>query len=354
MQPELGIIEGFYGPSWTWDDRKRLVSRLAPHGYGFYLYAPKLDQTLRNRWRDPFTADETQALADFSAYCRTAGVRFGVGLSPVGAVSDFGPSSRDALQRKLMCLDELGIKELALLFDDVRNDFPDLAARQADLAHWARDRTRAERMILCPSYYADDPMLDALFGPRPDQYLEQLGMGLETHIDIFWAGKEVCSSEISPDHLQDITARLQRKPFLWDNYPVNDGQRMCGHLHLRGFSGRSAAIGQYITAHGINPALQPALSCIPALTLESLYREGEAYREDVATQQAMIGLLGERLATLVYEDLPLLQDLGLEALTHDKHRLRRRYQAFEHPCAREIVAWLDGAYQMSEDVVPTQ
>ena len=53
MAVELGIIEGFYGPLWSWKQRRQLVQRLAPHGYGFYLYAPKADAFLRRRWQEP-------------------------------------------------------------------------------------------------------------------------------------------------------------------------------------------------------------------------------------------------------------------------------------------------------------
>ena len=50
--------------------------------------------------------------------------------------------------------------------------------------------------------------------------------------------------------------------------------RMSQHLHLRAFTGRPAAIGQHLAAHGINPASQPVLSRIPALTLAESYAHG--------------------------------------------------------------------------------
>ena len=53
MATTLGIIEGFYGPMWTWQERRQLVRTLAPHGYGFYLYAPKADVFLRRKWQQP-------------------------------------------------------------------------------------------------------------------------------------------------------------------------------------------------------------------------------------------------------------------------------------------------------------
>ena len=45
-----GLIEGFYGKPWTWDDRDGCVSFLCENGYRFYIYAPKTDPYLREKW----------------------------------------------------------------------------------------------------------------------------------------------------------------------------------------------------------------------------------------------------------------------------------------------------------------
>lgn len=348
MTTELGIIEGFYGPLWRWDERKQVVARLAPAGYRFYLYAPKSDATLREGWRRRVPASHRADLTTFATTCRRAGMRFGMGLSPIGVLENFDKAARLALERRLGLLDEIGIEDLAILFDDVRFDLPDLAARQVDLVHWCRERSGAGRVLLCPSYYTDDPVLDRLFGPRPDLYLETLGELLDPAIEVFWAGAEVCAREFSPGQLEAVSRRLGRRPFLWDNYPVNDGKRMCTHLHLRGFTGRPAAIVPHIAAHGINPALQPTLSCIPALTLAESYRRGKDYCYMEATRNAMTAILGSPLATALLEDLSLVQDAGLENLGDDNERLRRRYAGFDHPGAREVLRWLEGAYAATE------
>lgn len=349
VTPELGIIEGFYMPEgvapWSWHQRRELVSSLAPAGYGFYLYAPKADASLRARWREPFTREALSRLSDFAAHCRQAGVRFGVGLSPLGALERFDDVTRNVLEDKLAALDQVGIEDLALLFDDAPMEGDSPGRDQAQLAHWVRERSGAQRLLVCPSYYANDPMLDRLYGPRPADYLDQLGAHLDPGIEVFWAGEEVCSRDIRPGHIREVAWRLRRKPFLWDNYPVNDGPRMSGHLHLRGFTGRSAGLAGELAGHGINPALQPGLSAIPALTLPVLYQQGESYGYAVATRQAMVTVLGETLAALVEEDLELLEDAGLASLEAERERLKARYTPFSHPCAREILAWLDGAYR---------
>ncbi len=355
MTPELGLVEGFYGRNWSWDERRAVMRTLAPLGYSFYLYAPKGDALLRRQWREPYPEETAGQLSRFAADCCAAGVRFGIGLSPYEIWSQFDGDARAALTDRLALFADLGVEDVGLLFDDMQGDRPDLAERQADVVAFAADRLRDTRLIVCPSYYSDDPVLDRVFGRRPEAYLETLGRLLAPEVEIFWTGEEVCSREFSPGHLQRVATQLGRKPFLWDNYPVNDGPRMSPHLHLRGFTGRPASIGAHVAAHAINPALQPMLSCIPALTLAMSYTEGDAYEYGAAFYEAATRVAGPEIAAMLQGDLLGLQDAGLGGMTEErKGRLRAKYAVIDHPCAREVVEWLDGGYGVSAEEVATQ
>lgn len=355
MTPELGVIEGFFGKPYTWDERAGMVRALAPAGYGFYLYAPKADAHLRRRWREPYGDADLAHLAAFAQTCRDAGVRFGVGLSPYQLFDDFNAEARVDLAAKLDQLSALGLADLGVFFDDMKGDRPDLAARQVEIVDWIAARTRADRLIVCPSYYTDDPVLDRVFGQRPANYLQDLGAGLDPAIALMWTGEEVCARAFSPGHLARVTDEMRRKPFLWDNYPVNDGPRMSRHLHLRAFTGRPASIAPHITAHAINTASQAVLSQIPALSLAESYAQGEAYEYGAAFRRAAQTVLGAELADAVERNLLLLEDTGLAGLDDErKTRLRARFAAFDHPAAREIVSWLDGGYAIGADELQTQ
>lgn len=355
MTPELGIIEGFFGRPYSWDARAEMVRALGPAGYGFYLYAPKADAFLRKRWREPYPEAELAALAAFAAVCRESGVRFGVGLSPFELYRAFDGPAQHALAGKLAQLVELGLDDLGVFFDDMRGDLPDLAARQAEIVRWIAERAGGARLIVCPSYYSDDPVLDRVFGQRPPRYLEDLGAGLDPAIQLMWTGEEVVSRAYSPGHLARVAEQMGRLPFLWDNYPVNDGPRMSRHLHLRAFTGRPASIGPCVSAHGINTASQPVLSRIPALTLVDSYRQGEAYEYAAAFRRAARAVLGPDLADAVERNLLTLEDGGLLDMdAARKAALRERFSAFDHPAAREILDWLDGAYAIGADELQTQ
>ena len=354
MSPQLGIIEGFFGRPWSWADRADAVRFLRPHGFSFYLYAPKADPWLRRRWQEPHPPAELDKLVEFREVCRAQNVRFGIGLTPFELHLHAGRGWQEALTARLASLAVLKPDDLAILFDDMRGDVPELAERQAAIVHFAAERGVAQRILSCPSYYSDDPILDVAFGARPDFYLEQLGRLLDPAIELFWTGPEVAAREFTPGHLARVAGQLGRKPFLWDNYPVNDGSRMSQHLHLRGVTGRPAAIAPHIAGHGVNPASQPLLSRIPLLTLAESYRAGESYDYLAAFGRAAREILGEQLAQRVAKDLLTLQDRGLDRLGERKAALLARYAAFDHPAAREICLWLEGYWTVSDELVQTQ
>lgn len=345
--PFLGLIEGFFGRSWSWQERSDYAAFLAGAGYRFYIYAPKSDSHLRKHWQQDWPAAECNALRHLREDYRGHGVQFGIGLSPYEIYRNPDRDQRAALTQKLARIDELEPDILCLLFDDMRGDLPNLAQIQCDLVKQAADTSRAQRIIFCPTYYSFDPVLEKVFGERPRDYWQHLGLGLDKQIDIFWTGPKVCSTEYPTSHLQDVSALLARKPFLWDNYPVNDGAVKSKLLHLRAFGESCAQLAPHIAGHAVNPMNQPWLSRIPLLSLPLAYQDSGAYSSQRAFADACAHLCSPALADALTEDVGLFQDLGLGHLD-DKQRqhLLKRYKKWAHdqPCAREVCDWLAGLY----------
>jgi hyaluronoglucosaminidase len=350
----LGIIEGFFGRPWSWDERRKVIETLYPHGYQFYHYAPKADPYLRRRWTEPHPLEEANQIKNFAGFCKDLGVDFGVGLSPYEAFNDFNAELAQSFVNRVEDLASLGITDLGIFFDDMHVDLPDLAARQIEIVHLARDTAPHLNLNITPSFYSDDPVLERVFGPCPPNYLVDLGKGLDPSIDVYWTGEEVCSREISPGHLARIASLLGRKPLLWDNYPVNDGPRMSQFLHIRGFSGRPASLSGHIAGHAINPASQPTLSCIPAITLARSYQLGEDYCYGAEGFAASCDILGQELGAMLRADLLSFQDMGLLRLDTRIPALIERYSGIDHHGAHEIVAWLSGEYAITGEQVQTQ
>ena len=345
-----GVIEGFFGRQWSWEDRRRYATFLRDHGFGFYVYAPKGDRIIREDWPDPWPEQTFESLLELGETYRSTGLAWGIGLNLFELHCRYDEEAVRALERKVRYLNRLQPDILAILFDDMTGEIDEIARIQVEVVDRAAALTTATTVVFCPTYYSDSPSLDRLFGERPPDYLESLGRSLDPEVHVFWTGPEVCSEAYPIEHLQSVGERLGRKPFLWDNYPVNDSERMCRHLHLRGFENRPRTMVDWISGHAVNPMNQAWLSRIPLATLGASYREGEAYDPAIAFGRAARALLGDDFAACLEEDLALFQDQGLDAISgQDRERLIRRYDGFDTPYNREIIGWLKGDYPYALD-----
>ena len=275
----LGVIEGMYGAFWTMEDRRSFIPWLKSRGYDFYIYAPKGDSCLRRQWFREYPPGYLESLRDLAARARSIGLSFGIGFTPLNAVSmDSGTcppelrASGAAGEEHVLRLVSARIRELfetvapdivAVLFDDLRIDSREAGKTQNRILR----RILAElpenvRIITCPSFYSLDPILEKIFGKMPETYFEDFARDLPARADIFWTGDRVMSSGYSLASLERARDIIGRKPFIWDNYPVNDGQRTSGHLYLASPENRTDLVSG---ARGvaINPMKEHWLSRIP-------------------------------------------------------------------------------------------
>lgn len=343
---DVGVIEGFFGNTWSWDERASYADFLRELGFAFYIYTPKDDRYLRQDWRKPWpeeTMAEASALA--RAY-RDAGLSFGLGFSPFELHLDTRPGDNDALQAKVAQLNAVGPDILCIQFDDMRGDAPGLADQQMATIDDICGASTARRFIACPTYYSLDPALERVFGAMPENYLSDFGRLLDPAIDIFWTGPAVCSRDYPANHLVQVAELLRRKPFLWDNYPVNDSASMAPFLHLGPFRDRPAAMLDLIGGHAVNPMNQPWLSRIPIRTLSDSYAQGDGYDPDASFEAACVDLCGDALGRHLVSDLALFQRIGLEKMTsEERDAARERYAAHrDDPYADEVLRWLAGGY----------
>ncbi|MGI9284072.1 MAG: beta-N-acetylglucosaminidase domain-containing protein [Pseudomonadales bacterium] len=341
----LGVIEGFYGKMWTDEARLKLFEFLAAESFNSFVYAPKAARKLRGGWAEPFTDTELLALQEQSEACSVLGICWGVGLSPLGAVAQFDHSAAKFLSTKLEQINSLNPALLCILFDDMHCEFANLAQRQLAIVEHIQQHTTTPHLIVCPTYYSHDPVLEKVFGARPASYWRDLGAGLSADVDVFWTGNQVCSTSIMRDDLQVIAQQLQRHPVIWDNYPVNDGEKASNFLNVRPFQQRDFRLPETARGHFSNPMNQCALSKIALHSLPRLYAEKQHYDAESALNSALAQLQDARLASYLREDVPLFCDQGLNCLDAGaRQRLLKRYAQFNVDCCAEITGWLNGDY----------
>ena len=159
-----GVIEGFYGRTWSHRTRLAYADYLQRAGLNTFIYCPKGDPYLRRRWQQDWPRPQWQELVQLSSHYRARGLYWGVGLSPFELYRDYGERQRAQLERKVARLGELEAPLLAILFDDMPGDLDALASRQAEIVADVCQWLPQTRILVCPTYYSFDPVLEKHFG----------------------------------------------------------------------------------------------------------------------------------------------------------------------------------------------
>ncbi|WP_424952519.1 beta-N-acetylglucosaminidase domain-containing protein [Deinococcus sp.] len=250
----LGVIEGFYGRPWTPAQRRRLYGWMASWGMNTYLYAPKDDLWHRARWRDPYPLREQEVLASLASDARSHSVRFVYALAP-GLDFDWGaPRDQKALLGKVASLTALGVRDFALLFDDIpcRPDRAAQAKEQVQATHHVQRFLDAQGpggpLLFCPTEYCAERAVPTV---TASPYLKLLGEQLDPRIEVFWTGPQVVSPQISAESLREVARVLRRRPLLWDNYYASDYTSR--RLHLGPYGGRPLELRTEVSGILCNP-----------------------------------------------------------------------------------------------------
>jgi hyaluronoglucosaminidase len=342
---KTGVVEGFFGPQWPMKDRKSYAEFLARYGGDFYIYAPKQDPHLRKKWREDWDQSYLNMLKDLVNTFHRSGIKFGVGFSPFGLGTTLIPQDIEFLYGKLQILNSLGVDILGLFFDDMpTND--NLAQTQIEALAVIK-KTFLQKIIFCPSYYTPDPILDKVFGKRPENYLNEIAEGVPQDVSIAWTGPKVISPLIDEDHLIEVSKLLKRKPFIWENLFANDGPKNCKFLKLKPFTGRDDKAFSQTEAFGFNLMNQPQLSKIVYLASKFVL---EGQESEQAFEKALTELCSDKFKKIVLEYRDLFLNVGLDNIDAEKKEfLISDLKLMSDPGASEIRDWLENKYQVGSE-----
>ncbi len=256
----FGLIEGFYGPPWSWAARSEVLRFGHDRGLDLYLYGPKDDPLHRERWRDRYPTSE---LDGFAALVADDTMQVGFAISPGLSIDVSSTEDRVALAAKVDQVLDVGITTVALLLDDIPVR-PGLGPEHAELTSWLHDHLAGRAsLILVPTEYA---------GTEPSAYLDALARGVPDDVPIGWTGRRVVVDEIT---VAEAAARAEalggRAPYVWDNYPVNDSL-MADRLFLGPLRGREAGLVDVCSGYVANPMVQPRASMLPLASMAAWVR----------------------------------------------------------------------------------
>ena len=208
-----GFIEGFYNRKPKEND------------YGFknsnithYIYAPKEDAYIRQKWRIQDKSLEARSIPKNIAQVYT--------LSPGADFERKSKKDLNLLLSKFNFAIDKGFSEVGLLFDDIdinnigiESDDKDLGKFHGELISEVITKLGLSNGWFCPSIYCES---FSKKGIQNDKYLEGVSETINNDLFFLWTGPKVISDFISQDHLKELAQVIKNPVVIWDNFYAND------------------------------------------------------------------------------------------------------------------------------------
>jgi len=224
-----GYIEGYYGRLLSWESRKLIIKSLSKNKMNTYFYAPKEDVCHRMHWREKYGKKWRFHFRDFIKFSKKKDINVIAGIAPGldfnfkelqnncinHETSDFG-----LLLKKAKLLLEDGASSIALMLDDIPNDFKrkfgiDISegTYHSILANKLSTKL-GQNIFFVPRVYADELIKEDPF------YLRDLSKTLNPEIKVLYCGKNVVAKTYK--NYQRIKKILSNEIIIWDNFYAND------------------------------------------------------------------------------------------------------------------------------------
>ena len=243
-----GTVEGFYGTPWSFDHRMRQIDFYGLNKLNTYIYGPKDDPYHSSpNWRKPYPEEEAVQLKKLIDRSEMNHVDFVWAVHP-GKDIKWNDEDRAALLHKFELMYDLGIRSYAVFFDDISGEGTN-PSQQAGLLNFLHTKfvsvkKDVQPLIMCPTEYNKG------WSNVEGGYLATLGKELDPSIRIMWTGNSVVS-DISTETMEWINNQIQRKAFIWWNFPVSDYVR--NHLLMGPTYGNGQDIDTMISGFVSNP-----------------------------------------------------------------------------------------------------
>ena len=225
----IGYIEGYYGRLLSWKNRKLIIKSLHKNKMNTYFYAPKEDVFHRLCWRKQYCEKWRLSFQKFTQLSQKNNISVIAGIAP-GLDFNFKElhdvsinnekSDFELLFKKAKQLLEDGATSIALMLDDIPNDFKNKFGADISegtyhgiLANKLSHKLR-QNIFFVPRIYADELICD------DPNYLKDLRKILSPKIKVFYCGKNVVAKTYK--NYRKIKEFLPNEIIIWDNFYAND------------------------------------------------------------------------------------------------------------------------------------
>ncbi|WP_030810250.1 beta-N-acetylglucosaminidase domain-containing protein, partial [Streptomyces sp. NRRL S-337] len=303
--PLRGVIEGFYGTPWSHRARLDQLDFYGAHKMNTYVYSPKDDAYLREKWRDPYPADRLGQLKELVDRARARHVDFTYALSPGLSVCYSSDADLKALTAKFQTLWDIGVRDFAVPLDDISYTHWNCAADQDRFGTGGGAAGAAQAHLLNrvnQDFIAGHPGARPLemvpteyYDVKPTPYKKALATQLDKNVVVEWTGVGVIAPAMTVAQAQQAREVFGHPILTWDNYPVND--YVTSRLLLGPFNGREQGLPGELAGITANPMIQPAASKIALYTVADYAWNDKAYDARTSWGAAIDELAGRDAGT---------------------------------------------------------
>lgn len=293
-----GVIEGFYGKPWRHEERLRGLNFFAAHNMNYFILAPKDDPWQRFDWHTPFNQNFLDRTRELVERARDVGIEIAVCISPGLTVRYSDKTDSEALMVRYRQLASIGVTQFGLLLDDIpwelqfdedKRRYSSIAQAHGDFANRIFDAISTEipgsQLFTCPLQY---------HGRGHESYIKEFGNALRKEIDLMWTGRQICSEYLESVDARYFREQTSKKPFYWDNYPVND-VAMIHQLHVGPIEKRDRDLGEYSAGLVANPMEKFELSLISLATIGDYLWDSKNYDSGSSWNRALEFLVRENV-----------------------------------------------------------
>ncbi|MFD7923376.1 beta-N-acetylglucosaminidase domain-containing protein [Streptomyces sp. NPDC059740] len=295
-----GVIEGFYGTPWSDQARLDQLDFYGEHKMNTYVYSPKDDPYLRDKWRDPYPDDQLAAIGKLVDRARDRHVDFTYALSPGLSVCYSSEEDVKALTAKLQTLWDIGVRTFAVPLDDISYTKWNCDADEAKFGTGGGAAGAAQAYLL---NRVNQEFIATHQGARPLEmvpteyydvkatpYKAALKEKLDDNVVVEWTGVGVIAPTMTVDQAKAAREVFGHPILTWDNYPVND--YVTDRLLLGPFTGRQQGLPEQLAGVTANPMIQPAASKIALSTVADYTWNDGAYDADRSWTAALHEMAG--------------------------------------------------------------
>ena len=221
-----GYIEGYYGKLLTWNERMEILDVLSKNNMNFYFYCPKEDINQRFKWKEKHNRKWLENFSKFNKHASQKNINVIAGISP-GLDFNFKSyveGNKDELYlliKKFKTFISCGVTHVAILFDDIPNEFKLIVKKDAEGEVHARIINESIKELSTPIFAVPRIYSDEL-NIENKNYLNDFFKTLNNNVQVFFTGKYIVSKTFSSNKKVILRKIKENKIVNWDNYYAND------------------------------------------------------------------------------------------------------------------------------------